>query len=61
MTYPSVKKPKLRRGGKIVRLRRRLAGLKSAIYADPPPPRHIASELWILVGDIETQMQQRKN
>lgn len=53
---PVTEKPKHRRGGKIVKLRRQLADLKSRINADPPPPWNTASELWILVDKIEAQM-----
>lgn len=46
---PPTGKPKHRRGGKIVRLRRRLAFLKSIINADPPPPWYLSDKMWLEV------------
>lgn len=53
-------KPKHRRGGRIARLRRRLAFLKSIVHATTPPPWHISQELWLEIAAIEKSLQKKK-
>lgn len=53
---PPTQKPKHRRGGRIVRLRRRLAELKGRVNADPPPPWQEGRHLWLQISKIEAEL-----
>lgn len=57
---PKTEKPKHKRGGRIVRLRKQLADLKRTINNDPPPPWHLAAEMWQRVEIIEAQLFKNK-
>lgn len=59
-SIPPTPKPKHRRAGRLVALRRQLASLKSAIYAENPPHWQEADELWQKVFKIEKEMKERK-
>lgn len=59
MVIPQTEKPKHRRGGRIVRLRRRRAFLKSLVNAETPPPWHVANELWLEIIAIDREMETR--
>lgn len=57
---PVTAPPKHRRGGKIVRLRKRRADIKSRINADPPPSWERASQLWLELNYVEAQLHKNK-
>ena len=58
---PPTAKPKHRRGGVIVRLRRELADIKRRINADPPIPYKRSLELWKDVEEIENKIKEHRN
>lgn len=58
---PTTAKPKHRRAGKIVALRRRLADLKSRVNSKNTPPWDIASKIWLLIIEIQAQLEHKKN
>lgn len=58
---PVTEKPRHRRGGKLVRMRRRIAVLKAVLNTDPPPAWQRASEMWAEIGAIEQQMAAHRN
>lgn len=57
---PQTEKPKHRRGGRIVKLRRRLAALKALVNSENPPPWNIANKSWQEISEIETELHRRK-
>lgn len=57
---PKVNKPRHKRGGKIVRLRRKLAALRNIVNADPPPSWQRASEIWLQIDMLEREMNQHR-
>lgn len=58
---PPTEKPKHRRGGRIVRLRRQLAALKEAVNADPPPSWQKATQIWLQIDAVEAQMRSKSS
>lgn len=53
---PKINLPRHRRGGRLVKLRRKLAALRNIINADPPPSWQRASEIWKEIDALEAQM-----
>lgn len=58
---PTTTKPKHRRAGKLVALRRKLATLRSIVNTKNTPSWDTAREIWIKIDEIEKQLQQRKS
>lgn len=57
---PVTEPPKHRRGGRLVRLRRRRADIINTINNDPPPSWERASELWLELEKIEEEMKHQR-
>lgn len=57
---PTTRKPKHRRAGKLVSMRKKLASLKATVTSDNPPHWQIASKLWKQIDAIEKDLQERK-
>lgn len=58
---PITQKPKHKRAGKIVRLRKRLATLKEILLGNNPPKWEAATRLWLQVEEIEAELTSHKN
>lgn len=57
---PKTAKPRHKRGGKIVKLRRKIASLKAIVNADPPPSWERASEIWVEIHALQTEMMKHR-
>lgn len=58
---PQTEKPRHKRAGKIVRLRKRLASLKAIVFANPPPPWQTANQIWQQIYALEDEMDKHRN
>lgn len=58
---PPTQKPKRRRAGRIVKLRRKLAALKNIVSSETPPSWERASEIWEQIDAITHELKAHKN
>lgn len=58
---PKTEKPKHKRGGKLVRLRRRIACLRGIVTSDTPPHWERSNEIWRQIYQLEEEMGVHKN
>lgn len=56
---PATEKPKRRRAGRIVKLRKELADLKRRVTAEVPPPWELACELWQRIDTITSELKKK--
>lgn len=56
---PLTQKPKKKRGGRIVRLRRRLAYLKGVLNSENPPEFQSTWTMWEEIDEIENELHNK--